>query len=183
MRAFVLGISEMRPRGQGSADFRAAAPLGWQQVLLCAALVLSSATVARADQPLFASLRSDKAYLREGPTYAHKVLWLYRRKGYPVEVVQSYENWRRVRDADGTVGWMNAAMLSPQRTVLVIGTARAEIHADSLPSSKVVAFAEPGVVAKLKACKPRLCEVASGGIDGWIEKKNIWGVVASDDFQ
>ena len=159
-------------------------PLGWLWLLHYAALILACAAVARADPlPRFESLRSDKAYLREGPTYAHKVLWLYRRKGYPVEVIQSYENWCRVRDADGTVGWMNAAMLSPQRTVLVIGTARAEIHADSLPSSKVLAFAEPGVVAKLKACKPRLCEVASGGVDGWIDKKNIWGVVASDDFQ
>lgn len=153
-------------------------------MILCASLIFACAATARADPvPLFESLRSDKAYLREGPTYEHKVMWLYRRKGFPVEVIQSYENWRRIRDADGTVGWMNAALLSPQRTVLVIGTARAEIHADALPSSKVLAFAEPGVVAKLKACKPRLCEVADGDVDGWIEKKNIWGVVASDNFQ
>ena len=38
------------------------------------------------------------------------------------------------------------------------------------------------VVAKLKACQPRFCEVTAGGITGWIEKDKIWGVDAGETF-
>ena len=51
----------------------------------------------------YASLRAEKVYLREGPTYQHRVLFIYKRKDYPVQIIASYESWRRVRDVDGTV--------------------------------------------------------------------------------
>jgi len=78
----------------------------------------------------YVSQRPDKAYLREGPTYAHKVLWVYRHRGYPFAVIGEFDTWRRVRTADGTQGWMNASMLSDQRTVLVTGKGRVRITAD-----------------------------------------------------
>ena len=79
----------------------------------------------------YVSQRPDKAYLREGPTYAHKVLWVYRHRGYPFAVIGQFDNWRRVRAADGTQGWMNASMLSDQRSVLVTGKGRARITAEA----------------------------------------------------
>ena len=75
----------------------------------------------------YVSQRPDKAYLREGPTYAHKVLWVYRHRGYPFAVIGQFDTWRRVQTADGTQGWMNASMLSDQRSVLVTGKGRARI--------------------------------------------------------
>lgn len=148
---------------------------------LAAVLVATSAAGAPAAQ--FASLRSDKVYLREGPTYQHRVLWVYQRKGWPVEVIDSYEGWRRVRDKDGTKGWVSAAMLSSARTVVVMAATKAPIAANPGPGAKVIALAEPGVVAGLKACKPRFCEVSAGDVDGWIEKNKIWGVGAGEVFQ
>ena len=137
---------------------------------------------AAADSARYASIRRDEAYLREGPSYAHKVLWVYRRKNYPVKIIESFDAWRRVKDADGTVGWMHHTQLSDVRTVVVIGFTKSSLHADFQPYSKVVAYAEPGVVAKLKACKPQVCEVETSGVEGWVDKKNIWGVDSSDVF-
>ncbi len=147
--------------------------------LLGIAVILLPASAAQAQQ--FASLRNDKVYLREGPTYQHRVLWVYQRKGWPMQVIDSYEGWRRVRDKDGTTGWVSALMLSPVRTVVVTAAAKAPIAAN--PGGKVIALAEPGVVAGLKACKPRICEVSAGDIDGWIDKNKIWGVGAGEVFQ
>ena len=148
---------------------------------LAAMLVALSLTGAHAAQ--FASLRSDKVYLREGPTYRHRVLWVYQRKGWPVEVIDSYEGWRRVRDKDGTTGWVSAAMLSSVRTVIVTASGKVPISAGAGPRAKVIALAEPGVVAGLEACKPQVCKVSAGEIDGWIEKNKIWGVGAGEVFQ
>src|ERR1700760_1136613 len=79
----------------------------------------------------YASLRSDKVYLREGPTYQHRILFTYKRRDYPVLVLAAYENWRRVRDADGTVGWMSQTMLSDARTVLIVGKDKAELRSSA----------------------------------------------------
>jgi SH3-like domain-containing protein len=146
------------------------------------AFVLAVFLPASAQAAHYASLKSDKVYLREGPTYQHRVLFIYKRRDYPLEVIAAYEGWRRVRDVDGTIGWVSDTMLSDRRTVLVTGKAKAQLRAQPSPTASVSADAEPGVVAKLKACQPRFCEVTAGGITGWIEKDKIWGVDAGETF-
>ncbi len=128
----------------------------------------------------YVSLRSDKAFLREGPTYQHRILFVYKRKDYPLQLLSVYESWRKVRDADGTTGWMSQTMLSDQRTVLVVGKGTAALHTAADEGSSIVAKAEPGVVAKLKACKPQFCEIAASGQKGWIDRTRIWGVDAGE---
>src|SRR3569832_1583860 len=128
----------------------------------------------------YASLRSNKVYLREGPTFQHRILFIYERKDYPVDVLASYETWRRVRDADGTVGWVSQSLLSDARTVLVIGKGRADVRDAPYAAGAVIAKAEPGVVARLKACKPQFCEISASGLKGWIDRTRIWGVDAGE---
>ena len=129
----------------------------------------------------YVSQRTDKAYLREGPTYAHKVLWVYRHRGYPYAVIAQFDVWRRVQAADGTLGWMSAAMLSDQRTVIVTGKGRARITAEA-DSGKVVALADPGAIAGLKACTLAACHIHAESVDGWIPKSRIWGVDVNEVF-
>jgi SH3-like domain-containing protein len=129
----------------------------------------------------YVSQRADKAYLREGPSYAHPVLWVYRHKGYPFAVLAEFDVWRRVRAADGAVGWMSASMLSDQRTVLVTGQGRAKILARA-DGGKVVGLADPGAVAVLEACGVSACHIHGEDVDGWISKSRIWGVGATEVF-
>ena len=147
--------------------------------------VLVAMTPARAESSAkvlrYVSQRADKAYLREGPSFGHRVLWLYRHKGYPFAVLAEFDVWRRVEAADGAVGWMSASMLSDQRTVLVTGKGRVRISAG--PSGgKMVAQADPGAVAALEACTPTACHIHGEGVDGWIDRSRIWGVGASEVF-
>jgi SH3-like domain-containing protein len=149
--------------------------------ILTFALCALSAPAA-ADPTHYASIRRDQAFLREGPSYAHRVLWVYHRKNYPVKIVETFDAWRRVKDVDGTIGWMHHTQLSDARTIVFIGFTQTPLHAKADPRSKPVAFAQPGVVAKLKACEPRLCEVETSGVEGWVDKKNIWGVESGEVF-
>jgi len=144
---------------------------------------LLAAQQARAEDKVlrYVSQRTEKAYLREGPTYAHRVLWVYRHKGYPYAVLAEFDVWRRVRAADGAVGWMSASMLSDQRTVLVTGQGRAKIS-ESASGGKTVALADPGATAALEACAPATCRIHGEGIDGWIARDRIWGVGANEVF-
>jgi SH3-like domain-containing protein len=129
----------------------------------------------------YVSQRPEKAYLREGPTYAHKVLWVYRHRGYPFAVIAQFDTWRRIRTVDGTLGWMNASMLSDKRTVLVTGKGRVKITADA-QGGKVVALADPGAIANLRSCTREACRIKGEQVDGWIPKSRIWGVEAGEVF-
>ncbi len=143
-------------------------------------LLAAALAAAPAPPPHYASLRSDKVYLREGPTYQHRVLFIYNRKDYPVQVLAAYESWRRVRDADGTIGWISQTMLSDVRTVLVTGKDKVELRSSPPLTAPVQAKAEPGVVGKLKACKPLFCKITAGGVTGWIDRSRIWGLDAGE---
>jgi SH3-like domain-containing protein len=146
-------------------------------------LLLAAPAVAFAAPPVqYVSQRPEKAYLREGPSYAHRVLWEYRHRGTPFAVTARYDIWRKVVAADGTTGWMSATMLSSRRTVVVTGKGRAPVRARP-GSDKLTGLAEPGAVANLKACQPRACEISAAGIDGWIDKSRIWGVGADEVFR
>ncbi|HEX2760666.1 MAG TPA: SH3 domain-containing protein [Rhizomicrobium sp.] len=146
------------------------------------AALTGGATAAPREKILrYVSQRTDKAYLREGPTFSHKVLWIYRHRGYPYAVIAEFDVWRRVKTVDGTVGWMAASMLTDQRTVLVTGKGRAKLY-ESAGGGKVVALADPGAIARLTACAPTACHVRGEGSDGWIGKDRIWGVRADEVF-
>src|SRR5580704_3715625 len=113
--------------------------------LLAFALVLLAAASASAAPVLrYVSQRADTAYLREGPSFQHRVLWVYRHKGYPFAVIAQYDIWRRVKTPDGTVGWMTAQMLSDQRMVLITGRDRVGLYSDPEPNARLVAYAMPG---------------------------------------
>ena len=128
----------------------------------------------------YMSQRGVQADLREGPSYDHKILWVYRHKGYPFRVLAAFDIWRRVQAADGTFGWMSVAMLSESRTVLVNGQGRAAIRQSADANSKITGLADPGAILGLKACVAQACRIFANGIDGWIAKTRIWGVGADE---
>ncbi len=133
--------------------------------------------------PRFASFASDRVYMREGPTYGHRILWVYHRKGLPVQVLAQYDVWRRVKDSQGAIGWVHASMISEIRTILVTAKSRVPVRRSDDPHSPMIALAQSGVVARLEACGALACEIESAGIEGWIEKKNIWGVRPGEMFR
>ena len=137
--------------------------------------------------PRFVSLKADKVHVRQGPGTDHKIAWVFQQAGLPVEVIQEFETWRRVRDSEGAMGWVFHAMLSGRRTVLVLPwevrgeakdakTMQAELRASGSASSPAVALVEAGVLANVRRCDGAWCEISVGPHAGHIEQKKLWGV-------
>jgi SH3-like domain-containing protein len=126
--------------------------------------------------PRFASLRSDKVYLRVGPGFGYPVLWVYRRRGMPVEIEREFGQWRLVLTPDGARGWMHEATLKGRRDGIVTG-ARHRLRATPSPAGRVVAIVDPGVVLRLLRCDAGgpWCRVQAGGRTGWIPRRDFWG--------
>jgi len=131
---------------------------------------------ATGPQPYFVSIKVDEAYMREGPSEMHRVKWIYRRKGLPLEVIATFDVWRRVRDMDGEVGWMHMALLTRDRTAVVTSGPAIEVHARDDRTSQVVAQAQPGALGQLLGCGMLTCQVEFTGAEGWVSRSRLWGI-------
>ncbi len=144
----------------------------------CVVILLFS-TIAYAQTglslPRFVSLRAGEVNLRSGPDVSrYPIDWVYVRRGLPVEVIIEAGTWRKIRDWEGTVGWVHQSMLSNQRTVIVTQEMR-PVHAQPSASSAVKVHAAPGVIGELKKCSKNWCLVNFSRSSGWMQKTHFWG--------
>jgi SH3-like domain-containing protein len=144
-------------------------------VPLLALVVAVPAAAQERETPYWASIRAEEVNMRVGPSENYPVDWVYKRKGLPLKVVRVMQGWRLVVDPEGTQGWVFAALLSPERTALVVGDSLAPIRAEPSGASELRWNAEPGVVGKLGDCEGDWCEFDVRGRKGWIEAGRIWG--------
>src|SRR5690606_41387164 len=70
--------------------------------------------------PRFVSLRANEVNLRAGPGMQYPIEWVYRRPDLPVEVIDEFDNWRKLRDWEGTEGWVHSSMIQAKRTAQVL---------------------------------------------------------------
>ncbi|WP_299865137.1 SH3 domain-containing protein [uncultured Hoeflea sp.] len=140
--------------------------------------------------PRFVSLKATRVNLRIGPGRDYAVAWLYTKSGVPMEVVQEYDNWRRVRDAEGTEGWVYQSLLSGKRTAMAAPWKRGvsqndliNMRRESRANARVVARLEPGVVVKVKACDGDWCEAEADGASGYVAQSEIWGAYPGEAFK
>src|SRR5687768_15959592 len=116
---------------------------------LLAAFALAAVSVADAQRPrqtpYWASIASGQAMMRTGPGRNFRGTRLYRRAALPIQVIQVYPNWRKIRDHDETVGWMMVLFLCDTRPSIVRGDEPRLLYADADALSPVLLRAEPGV--------------------------------------
>lgn len=132
--------------------------------------------------PRFVSLSSEKVFIRTGPALRYPIKWVYQRVNMPVEVIQEFDTWRKIRDIDGDAGWVHQSLLSGDRTGVVKGEANLALRSGADDGAPVQAYLEPGVVGFIESCKGAWCRVASQGYKGWAERKFLWGIYDSEDF-
>ncbi len=132
--------------------------------------------------PRFVSISSDKAFVRSGPAPRYPIKWVYKKDGFPVEIIQEFDVWRKVRDIDGDEGWINKVLLSDKRSVIVRGEGESDMHEAPAGGARVMARLEPGVVARLQKCNPDWCNLSVGGFNGWVERKILWGIYAQEEI-
>jgi SH3-like domain-containing protein len=170
--------------------------IGWIRAAIVAPLVLtlaagavragSDSTASGLPVPRFVSLKADRVNVRGGPDKDHDVAWIYTRIGWPVEITAEFENWRRIRDFDGTEGWVYHSMLSGKRTAAVRLKSKTDIaplYAKPDPQSAVEARLQSGVLGAIKHCTGTWCRLSGEGFDGWIEQNRLWGVYPDEKIE
>ena len=134
-----------------------------------------AATDSSLPVPRFVTLRADKVNVRAGPGARYPVEWVFERKGMPVEIVAEFDTWRKVRDIQGTEGWVHQNLLSSRRGVVITGVVRT-LRREPREDSAAVARAEPDVIGQLLECQAEWCRVEVAGLRGWLKRGELWGV-------
>lgn len=151
--------------------------------------------VTKLPLPRYASLKTDRVNLREGPSKDHRTLWVFQRAGLPVEIVAEFETWRRIRDSEGTEGWVLHSLLSGRRTSIVTAGKATDRNGDKAPvplfdraddKADEEARLQAGVIGSVKSCTGTWCRVIvslpkkSGDLDGYIRQDRLWGVYPNE---
>ena len=125
--------------------------LGKKNVLvLC--LVLMPVVALALD---FRSVTVPKAVLYDAPSSAAKKVLLLS-QNYPVEVVVNLGDWLKVRDAQGSLNWVEAKQLSNKHTVLVTAN-KAELRLADDVTSPLIATIDKEVLLEVADIKLNNC--------------------------
>jgi SH3-like domain-containing protein len=155
-----------------------------------AASAAANVTIGPSGLPLprFVSLKSDKVNSRIGPSLSYPVDWLYLKAGLPMEILQEYDTWRKVRDSEGAEGWINQSLLSGRRTGMVAPWQKGKdltvpLLADPGKDARTVALLQPGVIGDIRLCNGAWCQMRVAGHTGWISQTLVWGAYPGEMFK
>jgi SH3-like domain-containing protein len=153
---------------------------------------VATGPVTKLPLPRYASLKTDRVNLREGPSKDHRTLWVFQRAGLPIEIIAEFETWRRIRDSEGTEGWVLHSLLSGRRTSIVTAArggdkaAAVPLYARADERSAEEARLQAGVIGSVKNCTGSWCRVIvalpqkGGDVDGYIRQDRLWGVYPNE---
>lgn len=155
-----------------------------------AAADLSGTTTGPSGLPLprFVSLKASRVNLRIGPGLNYAIDWMYLKSGLPMEIIQEFDNWRRVRDPDGTEGWINQSLLSGKRTAIVAPWQRGKpalvaLRSGADDTARVVAELQPGVIGVIDSCNGDWCRMDFGTARGWLKQSIVWGAYPGETIE
>jgi SH3-like domain-containing protein len=135
--------------------------------------------------PRFVSLDTTEANMRRGPEERFPIEWVYKRKGWPLQVIGEYGHWRRVRDRDGATGWMHRVLLTGRRTGAV-SVSRTTMFEKPGGEGRVIAYLNEDVQGPLIECRPEWCLMSAAGrggeAEGWVRAVDLWGVLPGETF-
>lgn len=132
-------------------------------------------TPSRLPVPRFVALEYNTINARNGPGEDHRILWTWRAKGMPVEVIAETADWRRVRGPDGSVAWVHKRGLDGSLMVMRVKPTPVALLAEPKAGAKVTAWLRPNAVATLEKSEGEWRRVKASGRGGWVPAAEVWG--------
>ena len=147
-----------------------------QKIILIIFLILINLTeYSYSKDEYFRTLRNDKVNLRLGPSFEYPVKIFYKKKFLPDLVLDSSDNFRKIRDHENNSGWIHISQLSKKKAAIVINDNLIMFKNPTIYSSPV-AIIKKGRLVKINKCRKSWCKILSGNFKGWIKNDNLWGL-------
>lgn len=125
--------------------------------------------------PRWASLKFGEVNARAGPGEDTRVLFVYRARGLPVQILAETREWRRVCDSDHSLVWVKATAVTERRSVLRKSPQPLPLRAAPAPGARVVALMAGRSTAELQRQHGGWTQVKADGRAGWAPTSELWG--------
>ena len=129
--------------------------------------VALSASVSAAWAADFMSTSDAATILYDAPSARAKPLFVLGRDT-PLEVIVPVEGWTKVRDAGGTIGWVEKGHLA-ERRMLVVRVPVADVRVNPEENAPIAFRAENGVL--LEFAEPA-ASAATTSMPGWVKVRH-----------
>ena len=123
---------------------------------------------------IFISLKKNKVNVRYGPSFDSDIKYVYKKINLPLKQIDKKENFRRIIDFKKNSGWIHISQL--KRGNSVIATKDKVLFKKPSSFAKPIALIKEGRLLILEKCQKKWCKVISSDYEGWIEKKEVWGL-------
>ena len=122
----------------------------------------------------FSTLRNNTTNLRQGPSFDYPIKIFYKKKYLPVLVLDSSDNFRKIRDHENNTGWLHISQLSKKKAVLA-NSKQVIMFKNSTIFSAPQVVLEKGRLCLILKCNDDWCKIKTDKYSGWVKKKDLWG--------
>jgi len=122
----------------------------------------------------FSTLRNSTVNLRQGPSFDYPVKIFYKKKYLPVLVLDSSNNFRKIKDHENNTGWIHLSQLSKKKAALIFED-QVTMFKNSTIFSTPLAVLEKGRLCLIFKWNDEWCKIKTDKYSGWVKKKSLWG--------
>jgi SH3-like domain-containing protein len=154
---------------------KAAALAAGVGLLATVAAAADRATPSGLPVPRYVTLKFDKVNARSGPADDNRLLWVYRVRGLPVQVIAETSEWRRICDPEGGMAWVHKRTTDGRRQVMNTQSQPVTLRRRPKDGAAASAYLNSRALAALVRCDKGWCRVRVDGRSGWVREGELWG--------
>jgi len=122
----------------------------------------------------FVTLRNNTTNLRQGPSFDYPIKIFYKKKHLPVLVLDSSDNFKKIKDHENNKGWIHVSQLSKRKAALVDNN-QLVMFKHSTIFSEPLFILEKGRLCLILKCNDDWCKIKTDKYSGWVKKESLWG--------
>ena len=150
--------------------------------LLCFDINAKKGPVTDLELPRFVSLKSDDVNLRVGPSINYPIELKYIQNNLPVEIIDEFDVWRKIRDSENNTGWLHRSLIKADRFVLTVNKKNSTKNIYNRPNGHKIGIVKKNNILNLESCLKNWCLVSHQEVRGWLSKDFIWGVYETEIY-
>ncbi len=132
--------------------------------------------------PRFVSLKSDDSNLRVGSSINYPIKLKFVIANTPVEIIDEYKDWRKIKDYEGNEGWLHRSLLKSNRFAIIDVPYQEGAQIFNKPKGKVIGKIGKKNIVSIEKCLKNWCHIKYNQYKGWVNKLNLWGIYEKEIF-
>ena len=120
--------------------------------------------------------------MRVGPSTNYPIELIYVTKNLPLEIIDEFDVWRKTKDHMGVIGWLHKSLIQGERFVLTGYSNDKDVDLYNRPNGSIIGAINKNNILELERCVLYWCKLNHKNINGWVLKKNIWGIYDTEIY-